>query len=82
VNAPVIDTVTRVVLSAEGAQRLQMAWLQGNNTPCHKNKRKYVFTNILTTVRLYSLGMNDVSYIRWLLTEEAFVQEKKVLQQV
>ena len=32
-HTPVMDTVTNVVLSAEGAQRLQMAWLHGNKTP-------------------------------------------------
>ena len=31
---PVTARLTRVVLSIIGAHLLQMAWLQGNNTPC------------------------------------------------
>ena len=32
---PVTAIVTNVVLSILGAHLLHMAWLQGNNTPCH-----------------------------------------------
>ena len=52
---PVTAKVTRVVLSIFGAHLLQMAWLQGNNTPCKMVSSEHITLQIIN----YTITANN-----------------------